>query len=336
MRHIYSIMSIKHLTAFCLSVALSVGATTASAQGDSDPGFASIGAMRTASSLVVSDDNYENSRTHFSLGHTFAKGERDIKLHMPQVEVRVPLMEGMGYIDVRVPFIAASGDLGHGWGLGDLSLAYTHVFVQDPEWWTVQATAGALLSMTTANRSDGNTRPLPMAYQSGLGSTDGILGASAMFKEYVSVAVGYQQPVFRYNQNDYYRSTYMNDPVYSNSEYEISRKLYRNGDVMARLEGHLVNNRLGITGGALAMYHLRNDLYEDRTGAWREIDGSDGFTMSIVGNAFVRFGRYADCKLDITGSFPVITRDARPDGLQRQWTIMPRFTYFFNQRNLLF
>lgn len=326
----------RYLQAFCLSVAVAMSSVyTVSAQGDSDPGFTTIGAMRSGAAAIVTEDEFEFQRAQFSLSHTFSRGEKDIILHTPQLDVMLPVMEN-GYIHAKLPFTSYTGDLAHKWGVGDLTVAYTQVLKADVESWTIQATAGALFGMTTANVSDGDTRPLPMAYQSSLGSTDAIVGINATWKEYISIAAGYQQPILRYNDNDYFRSSYINDPVYSNSQYTIGRHLYRNGDVMARFEGRFAVNRAGISAGALGIYHLANDLYEDRNGLWREIAGSKGLTLSGVGNVFIRFGRYGSFKLDVTGSIPFVKRDARPDGLERQWTITPRFTFFFNQRTLLF
>lgn len=326
----------RYLQAFCLSVAVAMSSVyTVSAQGDSDPGFTTIGAMRSGSAAIITEDEYENLKAHFSVGHTFSSGEKDIKLNIPQLEIRLPMMD-QGYFDIKAPFYSATGDLAHKWGMGDLTFAYTHMLKADPSQWTVQATGGLMIGMSTANTTDGDTRPLPMAYQSNLGSTDVMVGVNATWREYLSISAGYQQPIFRYNGNDYYRSSYYNDPVYSNSDYTIARHLYRNGDVMMRLEGRFATNRAGVTAGPLAIYHLRNDLYEDRTGLWREISGSQGLTLSGVGNVFIRWGRYGSFKLDVTGTLPFIKRDSRPDGLDRQWTIMPRFTFFFNQNTLLF
>ncbi len=326
----------RYLQAFCLGAAVAFASVShVFAQGDSDPGFTNIGAMRWGSAAIITEDEYEFQRVHFSVGHTFSMGEKDVKLNIPQLEVRLPMME-TGYFDVRLPIVSASGSLGNKWGAGDLTVAYTQVFKADPETWTLQATGGVMFGMTTANNIDGASRPLPMSYQSGTGSTDVMVGLNATWKEYLSFAVGYQQPIIRYNENDYYRLSYVNDPIYNNSEYTIARKLYRNGDVMARIEGRFATNRFGFSAGPLALYHVRNDLYEDRMGLWNEIKGSQGFTLSGVGNIFLRFGRYGSFKLDVTGSLPFIERDVRPDGLLRRYTIMPRMTFFFNQRTLLF
>lgn len=325
----------RHISAICLSVALGFAAFTAKAQGEADPGFASTGAMRTTSALKINEYDYENQRAHLSLGHTFAKGERDMKLNISQLEVRMPFFGTYsgGYFDVKIPIFSASGELANSWGLGDVSASYTHMFI-GLEDWTIQGTGGLLIGMGTASFADGQARPLPMAYQPSRGSTDVMVGGSVMWKQWVSAAVGYQQPFFRYNENDFFAANAINDTLYSRNVYTIARKLYRQGDVMLRLEGHyIITERIGITAGALGIYHLKDDLYQDRnTGLWHEIDGTQGLTVNLTGNAFYRFGRHGQFKLDVTGATPVVRRDVYSSGLYRQWMLMPRFSFFFNSK----
>ena len=187
--------------------------------------------------------------------------------------------------------------------------------------------------MGTANVTDGKARPLPMAYQASRGSTDVMVGGSVTYKQYATVSAGYQQPFYRYNENEFFAANQVNDTFYSSDAYTISRKLYRQGDVMMRLEGHLVNERGGVTGGVLAIYHLKNDLYQDRnTGGWYEVEGTQGLTLNLSGNAFIRMGRYGQYKLDLNVAAPVVRTDVFSAGLYRKWMITPRFTYFFNSK----
>lgn len=323
----------RRISAICLFLAMGLGTSAAFGQGEADPGLASTGSMRQASALKINKFDYENQRTHLSIGHGFAKGYRDIALNMPQMEVRVPLfgLYSGGYFDVKLPFFIADGELGSTWGVSDMSVSYTHMFIGWEDW-TIQATAGALLGMGTAAQSDNDARPYPQQYQPSRGSTDAFIGGSVTWKQYVTAAIGYQQPFYRYNENEYYAANAINDTFYSSGAYPISRKLYRQGDAMARLEGHFTTDRGGITAGFMGIYHVKDDLYQDRnTGLWHEIPGTQGFTLNLTGNAFVRFGRHGEFKLDVTGAAPVIVRrDVYATGLYREWYIMPRITYFFN------
>lgn len=334
--HLFN-MNMRFLSAVCLSVAISVaGTSSVKAQGESDPGLSQVGAMASGSSLAFTDYEYEYQKASFSLANTFAKGERDTKLNISSLQVRVPVQD-MGYFDLKLPVVSATGELAHIFGLGDLYFTYTQVI--KPEYnenWQYQITGGAMLGMGTGNHSDGKGRSLPMVYQSNLGSTDVILGVNATWRNYVTFAVGYQQPIFRYNENEYDRSSIVNDTIYSHNSYQLARKLYRQGDLIFRLEGHYGSSRIGISGGPVLLYHLRNDLMTDRTGTVSEIDGSKGFTLNLGADIYFRIGRKGEAKLDLAGVVPAVHRDAIPDGLSRQWLLTPRFTWYFGQSTLLF
>lgn len=325
----------RYLSAFCLTVAMYMAAgSNVYAQGDSDPGMSTVGAMRNNSALMIGEEEYENQRAHIGLGHTFAKGNNSETYNIPQIEARIPffgLMSG-GYFDIKLPVQSSSGDLWNAWGVGDLTVAYTHMFVGIEDW-TIQTTGGVKIGMTTADLTDGRTRSLPMSYQSGLGSSDFMVGASATWKSYLTVAAGYQQPFSRFNENGYYGSSVINDTFYSSNNYVVGSKLHRQGDVMLRIEGHYGGKMLGVSGGLLSFYHLANDLYTDRDGYTREITGTDGLTMNVMGNVYLRLGRYGQFKIDLSASAPIVERDVKADGLGREWMLMPRLTYFFKNNS---
>ncbi|RYE25237.1 MAG: hypothetical protein EOP51_04705 [Sphingobacteriales bacterium] len=328
-------MSIKKLSFLGLTMAALLGtATTGRAQGDSDPGLSTIGGLRSAPAVMIDDEIFENEKSQISIGHTFAEGERGTKLYVPQLELRLAASD-RDYFHVKLPYQAVQGDLGHIGGLGNLTLAYTHV-LPNADAVTWQFTGGLDIGTGSATMVDASSRALPMAYQSSRGSTDVIVGVSMTWKKYLNVSAGYQQAIINYNENNYDRFSVDNDLTYSTANYPLSRKLYRNGDVMMRIEGQYYGNRAGISAGPLAFYHLRNDLYQDINNKYRELDGSQGFTLNVAGSAFVRFGRYGEWKFDVTGAYPLVQRDLAPDGLRREWMVMPRLTFFFNQDILLF
>lgn len=325
----------RHLSAICFSVALSFGLhTAAKAQGSSDPGLSTVGGLRSAPALAFGEDSYENDRLHFSVEHTFAKGERDITLNMPKAEARIPLTQ-KSYLEAQLPFFAVRGNLARVASVGDLVLAYTY-FMPFSDGFTWQFTGGTEIGLGNASQADGKGRALPMAYQSSQGTTDLILGASVQYKDYVSFAVGYQQPLIQYNGNNYTHNDPLNELPYSSSDFPTTNRLYRNGDLMFRLEGHLTSRRVGFSAGPLLFYHLRNDMYVDVINKYRELPGSKGTTLNLTANAFYRLGRYGQWKIDVSGAVPVAERDMYPDGSKRQWLLTPRISYFFGQRALLF
>jgi len=325
----------KYLSIACLTAAVSLGAfATAKAQGESDPGMGNMGLLRTASNIYIDEDVYENNKTQLNISHTFGKGDRDAIINIPRATLRVHAAD-FGYFEAQLPIYTVQGDVANVYGLGDLSLSYTHM-LPDVEGFTYQFMGGLKIGMGTAALADGKSRPLPMVYQSNSGTSDFVVGASITWKKYLTLAVGYQQPFVQYNQNQYRGLTVTNEAVYSNKDYPFTRNYYRNGDLMLRLEGQISSKRIGISAGPLVFYHLRNDLYEDINNKFREIDGSEGMTVNLAGNVFYRLGRYGSWKIDVSGGVPVVNRDVLPDGSARQWVITPGITYFFNQENILF
>ncbi|RYD54635.1 MAG: hypothetical protein EOP56_18770 [Sphingobacteriales bacterium] len=326
----------KYLSAICIFAAICLGGNVAvRAQGDSDPGFSTIGAMRSMPDLMIADDEFEVQRMHIGVGNTFTKGDQDTKIYIPALEIRVPWQD-YGYFDLQLPYYVAVGDIASVSGIGDLSFAYTHEI--RPEYfpdWSYQITGGFKIGMGTADLQDTKTRSLPMVYQSNSGTTDFIIGGHIKYKQYFVVSAAYQQPFVYYNENGYNRLALENDFVYNNPAYPMARKLRRYGDVMVRAEGILTGKRAGVSAGPLAFYHLHDDMYTDRQNREIQINGSAGFTLNAFASAFVRMGRKAEWKLDVTASAPLIQRDAIPDGLRRDWVVTPRITYFFGQRTLL-
>lgn len=329
----------KYLSAIGLAAITSLSAVTGVyAQGASDPGFSSVGAMRSHSTAMVTDDVYEFDNSSVSLSNGFAQAEEDVMIVTPQLETRMHLRD-MGYFDIKIPIVSTNGELGKITNLGNVLATYTHVFYPNNSYygssnWLFQATGGFSIGMGTGNERDGRSRPLPMVYQPSLGTTDLIVGGSVTFKKYVTFAAAYQLPVYQYNMNAYTGFHPVNDNIYS-SNYQPTKNFYRKSDVMVRLEGHYSGQRAGIAAGPLVTYHLANDLYMNLDGRYKEIDGSTGLTLNIAGNVFVRFGRYAQWKLDVGGAGSVVNRDVIPDGLSRTWVVIPRLSYTFGLRELV-
>lgn len=305
------------------------------AQGDSDPGMSTVGALRSGSVQPMGQYLYESEKTQLTVSHAMANGERGVVIQNPRLGMRIPLLSD-GYLDLRMEMQAVYGELADIAGLGDLMVAYTYRIppVETPLTW--QFTGGFKLATGNATLTDGKNRPLPMAYQPSWGTTDLILGVNMWVQRYFSVALGYQQPIINYNDNLYTGFSADNEILYSDRDYPLSKRLYRFGDLMLRAEGHYSGDRAGISAGPLLFYHLGDDLYEYVDGRTYAHEGSKGFSLNVSGNAFVRFGRYGSWKLELSGGLPLFARDVHPDGSMRSWILIPGISYFFNQESVMF
>ncbi len=325
----------RRFSLYGLTVALLFFGSEIRAQGDSDPGMSTIGALRSGSVQTMGEFLYESEKTQLQISHGMANGERGLVIQNPRLGMRIPLLEN-GYLDWRLQIQAVYGELADIAGLGDILLAYTYRIppLESPLTW--QFTGGFKLPTGNGTQTDGKNRPLPMAYQSSWGTTDLILGINMWVQSFFSLSLGYQQPLIQYNDNLYTGFSVDNEILYSGKDYPLSRRLYRHGDLMARAEGHYSGKRAGFSAGPLLFYHLGDDLYEHVNGRMVALEGSKGFSLNLSGNLFVRFGRYGSWKLDLSGGLPITTRDLHPDGSARSWMLIPGLTYFFHQENILF
>jgi len=291
-------------------------AMTAKSQGCSDAGFCSIGAMKSQS-------NAGEKASSIGLSVTLGAGERSTTILIPQIEGRL-FVGSKSYFELKIPVNRGSGDLGDHTGLGDPIINYTRTIASKKNI-TIDATAGLRISTGNASATDKFGNPLPMPYQSNLGTTDLILGASASLGKYLSLAAGYQQPLFQYNENGYL-PTMIDMPA---NEYFASRKLERRGDVLLRAEGRYQWKHLGVAAGPLFIFHLGEDKITLDDGSQIALQGSDGLTVNIAGSIFYTMKRL---RFDLAAGTPMVVRDYRPDGLTRSFVITPRVTYLFEKK----
>lgn len=287
------------------------------AQGCSDAGFCSAGAMQLSK---LKTDTAKANTIGFALG--IAKGEQSIDILIPQLEYTRLLDKGR--LEIKLPYYIANGDLGNNSGISDPVITYTHILRKNAIW-TWEATGGLRISTGTANADISDSFHLPMPYQANLGTKDLILGAS-VGSRWLSVALGYQQPLVQYNENEYIGRPHVLLPV--DVLYFSSRHLKRKGDVLLRVNGQYNTGNLSIAAGPLLIYHLGNDEIEQRaSNVYIEMEGSRGLTLNLTG--YVGYSITKRWKVDVTAGTPLVVRDSRPDGLTREWVITPRVNFVF-------
>lgn len=287
------------------------------AQGCSDAGFCTAGAMKGGGAL--SDTTHRKMTWGLSL--TAGAGEKATTIIIPQLEGSVGIGK-QGILDAKLPINIANGRLGAHTGIGDLIATYTRHLYRSANRWQWQGTLGGRIGLGDANAGD-KGQSLPMPYQASLGTTDLIAGVSALYGRHLSFALGYQQPLLQYNNNEYLPSaTY---PVLSNdTDYFASRHLRRKGDLLLRAEANWNWRKWRIAAGPLLIYHLCEDKIALQDGTGISLKGSEGLTLNLAGSLSYSFNR---TKIDLLAGAPFIVRDYRPDGLTRAWIITLRYTH---------
>ncbi len=287
------------------------------AQGCSDAGFCTAGAMQGGR---AADSSKEKSS--FGASFTLGAGEHGTAIYVPQLEAKFAIGH-RGSLEAKLPYNIAQGNLGSHSGIGDIIATYSNTLIKNSGPLGLTATAGARIGTGKANATDKGA-PLPMPYQSNLGTTDLIAGLSLNYTKYFSLAAGYQQPVIQYNENGYLPVT-IYPAMPTGKEYFASAKLVRKGDILLRAEGRLQWKKIMLAAGPLFIYHLGQDGFTNEHGQKELLKGSEGATLNLAGSLSYSLKK---ARIDLLAGTPFIVRDYRPDGLTRAWVITMRFTQF--------
>ncbi len=273
-------------------------------QGCSDAGGCTIGYMKNT---LQPDSAYQSA---FIAGVSAGLGEQDVLIISPFLEANFKVLKNT-WLNFRTPFVFTSGNLGSTADVGDLFAGVTQR-VWETEEADLRVMATIKIPQNQADKKDDDRLPLPMPYQSSLGTTDLIVGVSYK-RNRILVSAAYQHVLKQNNQNGFLTDL---DPENLNYQaYFNSQNLERANDVLLRAEYTMpVGNHL-LSVGVLPVYHLSEDTYQNLAGERVKAKGSDGLTLNITGNYLYKLSNRAG--LRFTAGAPVITRDVRPDGLTR-------------------
>ena len=275
-------------------------------QGCSDAGACSIGSMDE-------EHTHETApkKIRLSYGQSIAWGEKFVFVSQTSITLEHRVLKNTSYV-VRVPFIFTSGNLGNSSGVGDVLVSVIQEVYKN-ENSQLGFLGGVKLKTNNANLSFADN-PLPMVYQTSLGTYDIIVGGQYLWKTW-DFYLAYQHPFGR-NENEY-----LNNPLETDEDkiYYESAYLKRGDDLAFRLQKTFdIKKEQKLIPGLMAIYRLQKS--EIRKADQNVIlDGSNGLTLNIYltyvkklkGNGIIY----------ITGAAPIIARDYRADGLTRNFVL---------------
>ncbi len=284
---------------------------SASAQGCSDAGFCTMGAMKP-------DQNY-NKRIDFklrSISIQYYRGKTTLSPVIDAITLDAVIAVGeLSSIQFKVPYQRVEGDLGSVEGWGDISLSFTRRLIAKDQF-SISGTLGGKIPTNKSRATDSEGLALPMYYQTSLGSYDVVAGLSLLSKKWL-VAVGYQQALTR-NENDFNYGEWVTwqDKEYLGG-YDVGIGLLRGIDLMLRLERNFRFVNYSFNLGVLPIYRITPDK-----GIIRARD--DGGSMQTTGLALSALGGFSYF-FDVNNTVRLIyghkitDREANPDGLTRDW-----------------
>jgi hypothetical protein len=301
----------------------------ASAQGCSDAGACTAGPLgqipnASDSSAIVEPRHY--ARTLVS----YAVGEQGVTIVQVQPELSIGLTSRLS-AQLKVPYVSTSGNLGGNSGIGDLVLTLSQAVIKERE----RELSGVLgLRLPTGSTAQvridqavfgPSSHPLPMPYQTGLGTTDLLLGVQYRIRR-LTLTGAYQHVLKHDNQNVFLHQFWLDRPEARG--YFESYALERADDAVLRVQYALPIQRLTLQPGALAIYHVGQDvslvncvpgIYDPQALKRESVKGSEGLTLNLTADA--RFKLSEHWSVEAMFGTPVVTREARPDGLTRRYVM---------------
>lgn len=293
------------------------------AQGCSDAGFCTMGAMKP--------DQPFNKRIVLRL--------RSIEFGLYRGKTSLTPIVYVGTMDfnfslntrntfqIKVPYQNVSGLLGDTHGFGDLSLSYTRNLFSS-EKYDINFSVGGKIPTNDSNLK-WYGKPMPMYYQTSLGTFDLVAGASLLSRDWL-IATGIQHPFDR-NKNQFTWGAWTDYPYKSYlHKYPASKNLKRGTDIMLRVERNFRFSRLNLAIGILPIYRLNRDVRTNATtGVDEKIDGSQGLVMTTLLSAGYSLNVRSGFKM--LYGIKTIGRElaTNPDGLSRENVVTLSYYYRF-------
>jgi hypothetical protein len=313
----------KHLL---LASCLSLFAVHAHAQGCSDAGFCTMGAMKP--------DQPFNKKIQLKLRSMEVSFYRGTTTTTPVVYVATAdasfSLNSKTSFQLKLPYqTIQSGNLGTTGGLGDISLCFTrNVFTSEK--YDISISLGGKIPSNNSNKKAGtefDELPLPMYYQTSLGTFDAISGISLITPKWL-FATGIQIPLNQ-NKNQFLWDEWFEvypDPNYIKT-YSQSKELKRGIDVMLRAERNFRFSQFNFSLGLLPIYRITNDEITNDLNARVKPDGAKGLALSGLATAGYNFNVRNSVRLLV--GHKIVQREKNPDGLTRELITTVSYNYRF-------
>jgi hypothetical protein len=299
------------------------------AQGCSDAGFCTMGAMRP--NQKFSDKLNLKIRT---IEYTSYAGVTDFKFMNSKIydyflsqiiDANIGL-SNKSTIQIKLPLNTTIGNIANVTGLSDLSISGTTNILTNRKW-VGNATIGFKIPLGKPNYSAHDGKPLPMYYQPTLGTYDIITGLSMSSSKWL-IATGLQSPL-TYNKNEFIWAPWnkTSDSAKINV-YPRSNALKRGYDIMLRVERNFRFSKWNSYIGLLPIYRLKKDEFlNPKSNQYEPVEGSSGLAMTLLIGGGYKITVHSGLKILI--GTRVVKRKTNADGLSRLAVTSISYEYTF-------
>lgn len=307
----------------CLLIIFSLLQKKAFSQGCSDAGFCTMGAMKP--------DQPFNKKVKLKLRSMelcFYRGTTALTpvIYVATADMNFSLNSKTSF-QVKLPYQAVQGRLANTSGMGDISLCVTRN-LRSSEKFDVNLSVGGKIPSNDSNKRSVDNNPLPMYYQTSLGTYDVIAGLSFINRNWL-FATGFQIPLNR-NKNDFLWSNWVSDDQEEQNymrRYAKAKQLRRGSDVMLRVERNFRLSRFNFSVGLLPIFRIYHDEITDGTGQRIRPDGAMGLALSAIATGGYSFNVRSGIKMLI--GHKIVNRSNNPDGLTRELVTTLSYVYRF-------
>jgi hypothetical protein len=304
--------------------------SSADAQGCSDAGFCTMGAMKP--------DQHFSKKINLKLRTmelSFYRGTTTMSpiIYSTTLDLNFSL-NSRNTFQVKLPYQWVEGTLANTKGIGDISLCFTRNLLSKEEI-SLNFSLGGKIKTNDSDKTTFDSKlnrdlPLPMYYQTSLGTYDAIAGLSLISRKWL-LATGIQIP-FNENKNKFVWGAWTGsneDQLYI-EQYSRANQLQRGIDVMLRVERNFRFSRLNFSVGLLPIYRINRDEVSLRIPPATEFtrvkpEGTTGMALSGIITAGYSFNTRTGVKVLLGRK--ITQRDENPDGLTR--IFVSSFTYFY-------
>jgi hypothetical protein len=225
---------------------------------------------------------------------------------------------------LKLPYQAVQGRLANTSGLGDISLCITRTLINTEKFDINFSIGGKIPTNNASKGTDG--LPLPMYYQTSLGTYDFITGISFISRNWM-FATGIQHP-FNKNDNQFLWEAWngTTEEAYIDL-YNQAHELKRGTDIMVRVERNWRFSRINFSLGVLPIYRINNDEISLGNGTRVKPEGAKGLALSGIFTAGYSFNVKSGVKILV--GHKIVQRDNNPDGLTRELVTTAGYYYRF-------
>ena len=292
------------------------------AQGCSDAGFCTMGAMRPDQPFTKKLNIRLRS---ISLTQYIGLTKFDDRIISYIAEANIAISDKW-QAQVKLPYTFVQGPLANTQGVGDISLSLTRTLLHRPEW-QLNATLGTKIPTNDANFKNDTGLSLPMYYQSSLGTYDILAGIAFINKNFL-FAAGIQHPFNQIDNGFKWGSWKEHSLTEIANKYPVSQFLDRGTDAMLRAEYNLRFSKWNINIGFLPIYRFTADRITDpMTGQRKRLDKSKGVALSGLLGGTYNFSVRSSLKI-LVGK-QLLQRYKNPDGLSREFVNTITYQYRF-------